>query len=125
MNNKLMGLLAAGAALGAVSFAALRSDAGVCFANGQPWKRLYTCSANGTIDTRDSCSPFFPGGAPICVPRLSVQKNSGLITSAQGLDSGSNPIGGCAGQDTVADGRAIIRGSECSRAVFVNYRVTF
>jgi hypothetical protein len=111
--------------LGAIGVQSNEAQAGICFSNSSPWGERYTCSANGTIDTRDVCSPFFPGGAPICVPRLSVNKNSGLITKADGLDINGNIIQGCRAIDTVADGVPETRGAECSQAEAVQYEVTF
>ena len=85
------------AALGLIGLGttALDSHAGICFSvtPPPPWNNLYACGANGTIDTRDSCSPAFPGGQPICVPRLAVQKNGGLITKAEGINSAERGIG--------------------------------
>ncbi len=110
--------------LGAIGTLANQSEAGQCSGTGA-WKFLYTCSSHGTIDTRDSCSPAFPGGSPICVPRLRVNKNSGLITKGDGLDVNGNIIQGCRGQDTVADGVPVVRGAECSQAKAVKYFVSF
>jgi hypothetical protein len=111
--------------LGAIGVQSNEARAGICFSNSSPWNQLYTCTVHGTIDTRNSCSPAFPGGAPICVPRMSVNKNSGLITKADGLDVNGNIIQGCRGFDSVADGVAVVRGAECSQAKAVKYEVTF
>lgn len=117
------------AALGLIGLGttALDSHAGICFSvtPPPPWNNLYACGANGTIDTRDSCSPAFPGGQPICVPRLAVQKNGGLITKAEGINSAGNPIAGCSALDSVADGKPVVRGAECSTARAVKFEVTF
>jgi hypothetical protein len=125
MFHKGKAVLAALGLLGAIGVQSNEAHAGKCFSNSSPWNHLYPCSVNGTIDTRDACSPAFPGGAPICVPRMSVMKNSGLITRANGLDVNGNLIQACSGIDTVADGVAVIRGSECSLAKAVKFEVTF